>query len=293
MFSYRHVFHAGNHADVLKHMILLECIELLQQKAGGLMFLDSHAGAGLYDLSTGYATVSDESVEGIFKLLKHEVSSLPPTIKNYLDRIHSWNNDPKQISVYPGSPSLLLESLRPQDKLRLFELHPTDFSILNDEIKSLNTTKLDIQVLMQDGFSGLKAFLPPPSRRGLILMDPSYEDKSDYFKVLTALEEGLKRFATGVYIIWYPCLSRNDALELPNKLIKLCSRSEKTPPLSWLRAELRVKDINDDSGLTASGMFIINPPWKLKEALNESLPLLSDILAQQGHGNHLLESSED
>lgn len=289
MFSYRHGFHAGNHADVLKHIILLECLRLLTQKDTGLMLIDTHAGAGIYEIDAGYGSISGESNEGIKKLQSYvnEQSTTPECVKNYLNTIEKFNRlNPHSSQIYPGSPVLMAQSLRPVDKLRLFELHSTDLPLLEDNIKNLHVSR-QTQVLGKDGFDGLKAFLPPPTRRGLALIDPSYEDKSDYARLVHTIEDALKRFATGTYAIWYPHLSRLDSQELPKKLKQLEVAGK---PISWLHVMLQVKSPTDHSGLYASGMFIINPPWKLKTTLEESMEFIKDSLAQDDSASFVLES---
>lgn len=286
MFSYRHGFHAGNHADVLKHITLLSCIKLLHKKETPLMLVDTHAGAGLYDLEDRFAQTSHEANEGILQLAKNpSLLSANADIHEYFQIILGLQSF-GDIKIYPGSPYLLWQSMRVLDKLRLMELHPSDFPVLKENIEQLKIKRQDIKLDMIDGFGMLKAYLPPPSRRGLVLIDPSYEDKGDYRAVLNAVEEAIKRFATGVYLIWYPVLTRLDAKEFPSRLKKLCQELN----LSWLKAELRIKPVVED-GLSASGMWIINPPWQLKESLESSLPLLQTILQINASGSYSIESS--
>ena len=288
MFSYRHGFHAGNHADVLKHITLLSCIELLHKKDTPLMLIDTHAGAGIYNLKDRFAQTSDESSEGILKLAKQaNEHSLSDGVRVYLELITQLPNQTKDIEIYPGSPYLLWQSMRSQDKLRLMELHPSDFPDLKSNLESLRLRRQDIKVEETNGFLALKAYLPPPSRRGLILIDPSYEDKGDYHQVLQSLQDAFKRFSTGVYVIWYPILSRLDAKDFPDRLKKLCLEHQ----LPWLQAELRIKEVTE-SGLSASGMWVINPPWQLKESLQKDLPLLQEILQIDGAGHYHLQSFE-
>lgn len=288
MFSYRHGFHAGNHADVLKHITLLSCIALLHKKDTPLMLIDTHAGAGIYNLKDRFAQTSEESSEGILKLVKQATEhSLSEGIRAYLELIAQLPGQTKDIEIYPGSPYLLWQSMRSQDKLRLIELHPSDFPDLKSNMKSLQLRRQDIKVEESNGFLALKAYLPPPSRRGLILIDPSYEDKGDYHQVIQSLQDAFKRFATGVYLIWYPILSRLDAKDFPDRLKKLCLEHQ----LPWLQAELRIKEVTE-SGLSASGMWVINPPWQLKESLQKDLPLLQEILQIDGAGHYHLQSFE-
>jgi 23S rRNA (adenine2030-N6)-methyltransferase len=285
MFSYRHGFHAGNHADVLKHITLLTCLNLLHKKDTPLMLVDTHAGAGLYSLQDRFATTSQESAEGIVKLFNNSSSSvqLSDGIRNYLQAISQLQAQKDHLEIYPGSPYLLWQSMRSLDKLRLMELHPSDFPDLKNHLSQVMGKRQDIKIELVNGFTSLKAYLPPPSRRGLILIDPSYEDKGDYFEVIKTLQEAIQRFSTGVYLIWYPILNRLDAKEFPDRLKKLCTGHQ----LPWLQAELRIKS-HTETGLSASGMWIINPPWQLKESLEVDLPILQSILEIDGMGQHQL-----
>ena len=202
MLSYRHAFHAGNHADVLKHFIEVQLLRYLAQKDKPFWYIDTHAGAGCYALDSGYATQNAEYESGIARLWERD--DLPAPLAEYVALVKRINPD-GQMKLYPGSPLVALELLREQDRMRLFELHPTDSEILQQNFAGHGT-----QVLMQtaDGFGALKALLPPPPRRALVLIDPPYEDKQDYQRVVSALREGLKRFANGVYAVWYPQLQR-------------------------------------------------------------------------------------
>lgn len=287
MFSYRHAFHAGNHADVLKHLVLLECLKYLQKKEVGLTLIDTHAGAGLYELQSGYASISAEANQGILKLNQysedHTIKS--DSIKNYIETIQRFNTNKHDLTIYPGSPALMAKALRPQDKLRLFELHTSDFPLLENNIHQMHAQR-QTQITFKDGFDGLKSLLPPQSRRGLILIDPSYEDKNDYRKVLDSISDSLKRFATGTYAIWYPYLSRIDSQELPERLKELGSDIK---DYSWLHTRLDIKPLSEGEGLCSSGMFIINPPWTLKKTLEDSLPELCEALSEDYRANFILE----
>jgi 23S rRNA (adenine2030-N6)-methyltransferase len=287
MFSYRHAFHAGSHADILKHLILIHLVEYLQEKPGALTIVDTHAGAGIYSLIDGFATVSKEADEGIFRLQKFaESHSLSPGIASYLECIQA-ENGADQITVYPGSPFILARLLRPQDRLKLFELHPKEIDILHHNIGELKQVK-QIDIYAEDSFARLKGLVPPPSRRGLVLIDPSYEDKQDYRYLETAMEEALHRFATGCYAIWYPVLSRREAAALPDRMKKIAAAHKR----SWLQAELRIENAPKERRLQASGIFIINPPWTLEKQLVESLPILVKALGQDSHAGFALKSFE-
>jgi len=292
MFSYRHAFHAGSHADILKHLIMIHLVEYLQEKPGALTIVDTHAGAGIYSLIDGFAAVSKEADSGIFQLIKfaEECKSsgknIGESIQNYLEHIRAENSEEK-INVYPGSPFILARLLRPQDRLKLFELHPKEIDILRHNVRQLKQAK-QIDVYAEDSFARLKGLLPPPSRRGLVLIDPSYEDKQDYRYLETTLEEALQRFATGCYAIWYPILSRRESASLPDRMKKIAATHKR----SWLHTELRVENAPGERRLQASGMFVFNPPWTLEKNLAEALPTLVKALGQGSGAEYLLKSFE-
>lgn len=289
MFSYRHAFHAGSHADILKHCIAIQLARYLQEKPGALSIVDTHAGAGLYNLEDGFAAISQESAGGIVRLKEYLASTgthLPKSIADYLACI-AVENTAEQAALYPGSPFILARLLRPQDRLRLFELHPKEIDILRSNINQLGLDK-QIDVYAADGFSRLKGLLPPPSRRGLVLIDPSYEDKQDYRNLELCLEEALSRFATGCYAIWYPVIARRESIALPDRLKAIVKVHQRT----WLRAELRVENAPGERRLQASGMFIINPPWTLHGHLKDALPILKNALGLDSGASYTLQSSE-
>ncbi len=292
MFSYRHAFHVGSHADILKHLTLIHLVQYLQEKPGALTIVDTHAGAGIYNLQDGYSTVSKEADGGIFRLqqyidsCKHSNTLIPESIQEYLQHIDVHNTE-GQLTTYPGSPFILARLLRPQDRLKLFELHPKEIDILRHNIGQLKQSK-QIDIYAEDSFARLKGLLPPPSRRGLILIDPSYEVKQDYRYLETALEEALHRFATGCYAIWYPVISRRESAALPDRLKKLAATYQR----SWLHTELRVENAPGERRLQSSGMFIINPPWTLEKHLSQALPTLTKALGINGGGQFLLKSFE-
>ncbi len=283
LFSYRHAFHAANHADVLKHSILLYTLDHFNQKDAPYWVIDTHAGAGIYDLTDEWASKNSEHESGLDRLLGAEPA---PMIERYLDAIEQFNPD-GTARFYPGSPWLALNLLRQKDRLRLFELHPTEFRNLNDNIASLEPQEQKkIQTLERDGFAGLKALLPPPTRRAVTLIDPSYEDKTDYRKTLSCLQEALKRFPTGCYLIWYPLIQRREATELVRAL-------ERLQDVNWLNVSLTVrKPPRDGLGLHGSGVFVVNPPWTLPKTLKSTMPWLSETLGQDKFATFTLRSYE-
>ena len=309
MFSYRHAFHAGNHADVLKHTVLIATLEHLLEKNATLTVVDTHAGAGLYRLDGDYADTSGEAAHGVLRLLDPAATPAPAAkkkpaapdaeapladaIARYLQVIADFN--PRGgAKVYPGSPFIVQHLLREHDKLKLFELHPTDSRTLAANIAQLDAGR-QIAVLSEDGFGSATKFLPPPSRRALVLCDPSYEMKSDYGRVLDFIGEALKRFATGTYAVWYPIIPRPEAHDLPRRLKTMATKAGK----SWLHATLTVKSskiVTAPSGetrrpgLPASGMFLINPPYTLKAQMTAALPQLVERLGQDRNAAFSLDA---
>ncbi len=290
MFSYRHAFHAGNHADVLKHMVLVQLLAYLNQKDSAYMVIDTHAGAGVYMLDGEYATKSGEADEGIAKLWAR--SDLPAAVAAYVSEIRAMNPAGK-LRHYPGSPFLAERVMREQDRLRLFELHSTDSKLLVENVRKLEAhaaangvRSRGKRILAEraDGFAALKALLPPPSRRGLVLIDPPYEDKDDYRKVRAALEDAQKRFAGGTYAVWYPALGRLESQQLPERLKRVAQGD-------WLHVTLSIGAPNpEERGLTASGMFVINPPWTLEATLKDTMPWLVQALARDGSARYTLHT---
>lgn len=270
MLSYRHQFHAGNPADVLKHTVLSLILEALKQKEKTIFYLDTHAGAGCYALNHPYSQKTAEYRAGIARLWGR--SDIPPSLKPYLQAIHSVNGS-DQLRHYPGSPAIAAALLRSHDQLYFSERHPTDFSALQHRFKGDRR----VYVSATDGYQQLSARLPPPSRRGVIFIDPTYELKSDYQAVVTALQRGYRRFPTGVYVLWYPVVQRWRT----EQLFQALQRSGLTP---ILHIELALQADCEATGMTASGMLVLNPPWKLEGQVAELLPWLQRILCQPGEG---------
>lgn len=278
MLSYRHIFHAGNHADVLKHLVLFLTLDYFNQKDKPYWYIDTHSGAGEYDLASEYALKTQESVHGFQKLQK-ETAHLPEELKSFISFIDSYlktNNN-----CYPGSPKIAANLVRSIDSLRLFELHPTDSRLLIDHFRGFGRKA---QIKVEDGYHGLISILPPAPRRAITLIDPPYEEKQDYDKVVYTLKEALKRFQTGCYLVWYPCLSRIESKKLPEQLKKI-------QPNNYLDARLYVENESPDGfGMFGSGMFIINPPYPLKKQLQQLLPILAKMLAQDTGAHYELNA---
>jgi 23S rRNA (adenine2030-N6)-methyltransferase len=276
MLSYRHAFHAGNHADVLKHVVLTEVLRYLLGKDKPLWYIDTHAGLGQYTLNPRPPAGQAEWLDGIARLW--QAADLPDALHPYLDRVRALNPGGK-LRHYPGSPRIAADLLRPGDKAWLFELLGKDFQVLQDHFRD----NRQVRCTESDGFAALPGLLPPEPRRGLVFIDPSYEVKTDYQRLLRALRDALRRFPTGCYLVWYPVVQRAEALELPAHLQALQAPS-------WLRAELRVKSPPAAGyGLYGSGMFVINPPWTLPTVLRELLPWLTGHLALDGQAAHALD----
>lgn len=294
MFSYRHAFHAGNHADVLKHTVLLAVLRHMSQKETPFTVFDTHAGAGLYRLDGDFAKTSEEAAEGFLKLMAQKpATAFAPALQDYVDMVEGFNQKGSH-KVYPGSPFIIQQLLRERDKLKLFEIHPTDSKTLEANIAQLEVGR-QVAILREDGFEGIKKFLPPPSRRALVFCDPSYEIKNDYGRVVDMVADALQRFATGTYVVWHPIIPRPEAHDLPKKLKTLANRVGK----AWLSTSLTVKSskLTHDNegevirpGLPASGMFVINPPHTLKAALKLALPHMVERLGQDQHASFALES---
>lgn len=300
MFSYRHGFHAGNHADVLKHMVLIAVLKHLTAKPTPITVVDTHAGAGLYRLDSDFAGTSGEAQDGIVKLAASPLAAegAHPLVADYLQLVTSFNPSGK-LRIYPGSPFVTQAVLRqePRDKLWLFELHPTDSKALAGHVDQLHAGR-QVSLERADGFEGLRKLLPPPSRRGLVLIDPSYEIKSDYGRVADCVQESLRRFATGTYMVWYPVIPRPEAHELPRRLKTLTQQAGKP----WLHATLHIGqsparakthtpgEAEPRQGLTASGVFVVNPPHTLKAALQEALPQVLEVLGRGRGQAQLVEA---
>ncbi|MCQ9616252.1 23S rRNA (adenine(2030)-N(6))-methyltransferase RlmJ [Paenalcaligenes niemegkensis] len=283
MFSYRHAFHAGNHADVLKHAIYLHILDYYGRKEAPYTVIDTHAGAGLYDLDGEWAQTKGECEQGLDLVI--EAERPPPMIARYLEAVAELNPD-GNAHYYPGSPWLALTSMRAQDSFHGFELHPTEFPALNQNISQLFARpNRRVKTHNDDGFHGTSRFLPPVSRRGIVMMDPSYEAKSDYKKAIDSIEAALKRFAQCCFILWYPLVQRQEVKNLQRQLEKL--------QVSWLQASLQVKEPSSDGfGLHGSSMFIINPPWTLATELKTTLPWLKTTLAQDDKATFRLKEHQ-
>ncbi|MFG6485385.1 23S rRNA (adenine(2030)-N(6))-methyltransferase RlmJ [Roseateles sp. BYS78W] len=280
MLAYRHAFHAGNHADVLKHLVLTRVLRYMGEKDKPYTLIDTHAGAGGYSVEGRYAQKNAEYGTGVSRL--YDATDLPAPLADYMDLVRAFNPD-GQLRQYPGSPAIANMLLRETDRLRVYELHSTDHRILASYLEGRANT----QVSDRDGFSAIKAELPSPTRRAALLMDPSYEIKTDYGKVLAALREALERAADTVVMIWYPQLQLLESTQLAQRLKASADAAAKK---GWLHVRLTVTQADEKGfGMMGSGMFIANPPFTLHDELAECLPLLVERLGQYDGANFVLE----
>jgi len=265
LLSYRHSFHAGNHADVVKHIVQSLILNALQQKEKPFVYHDTHSGVGRYDLTHEWSEKTGEFKQGIARLWQQD--NVPAEIQSYLDAIKTLNQG-EDLRYYPGSPRVARAHIRQQDRMVLTELHPSDYPLLEQEFHR----DRQVSIYKEDGFQRLKASLPPKERRGLVLIDPPYELAKEYRDVVNAIAQSYKRWATGIYAIWYPVVNRCDIEDMIEGLEGLGINK-------ILQIELGVSPDSNERGMTASGMIVINPPWKLESQMKEILPFLQQAIA--------------
>ena len=275
MLSYRHGFHAGHHADVFKHIVLTLLVRSLLHKEKPFFYLDTHAGAGRYPLQSAMARKNREYESGIVRLWG--VEDAPGDVNEYLQAVRTTNPG-DELQYYPGSPRIVRHFLRPKDRMVLCELHPNEVEILGAEFAGDRQVKVE----HLDGYTGLKALLPPAERRGLIHIDPAFELQDERHRLLDALKEGYRRWPTGIYAVWYPIQDRYATDDFLRRL-----KRSGMPKI--LMAEFSILNQSDVLRLTGSGMVIINPPWQLDAQLKSLLPWLWGKLAVEGQGGYKLE----
>jgi 23S rRNA (adenine2030-N6)-methyltransferase len=267
--NYRHIYHAGNFADVAKHVALMYCLGALQRKDSALFVLDSHAGRGFYDLQAAEAHKSGEAERGIQRLI--ETSFRAPPLSHYFAAIRARRG--KRLARYPGSPALIAGGLRPQDRALFVELMPAEARAAEREVESLGRTRTEIG----DGYAALKAFLPPEERRGLVLIDPPYESLDELKSMLQAFKDAYRRWPSGVFLMWYPIRSavqrsmvhaRFEALQIPKMLF----------------ADLAIHPDDAGVGLAGSGLMIVNPPYGADDYLNDAYAAIHKGIAAPGSG---------
>lgn len=283
--NYRHLFHAGNFADVFKHIVLIDILRAMMRKESPLCYLETHAGAGEYDVGRLSSQKIKEYESGIGQLLKNEDDDLDKTsvIHQYIEIIKS-SGFPE---FYPGSPLIMKHCLRPQDRMILAELHPEEYQSLKELFKIVGSRGSDsmcsdIGVHHQDGYEAFKAFLPPKERRGLVFIDPPYEKKDDWQQMIESLKLGMKRFSQGIYVIWYPIKDLKMVSEFKILLKSALPQSE------ILITELSIFPNDVNFGLIGSGLAIINPPWLLDKSIKEYLPVLWRCLSPQKQGGYTI-----
>ena len=279
--NYRHSFHAGNFADVLKHAVLALVIEHLKKKPTPFRVIDTHAGAGSYRLDASEAQRTGEWLAGIGRLLGRNSAPLPADVAEllqpYLSVVVSANSGDEALVCYPGSPAIALASIRACDRLIANELHPDDADTLRRQIGGDHRVK----VMTIDGWQALKALLPPKERRGVILIDPPFEEAGEVERLVQGLSAGMRRFATGTYLLWFPIKEEAVALRLRHGLTALKARK-------LLYLELATRAANPLEKLSATGLAILNPPFQLEAQLGLLLPFLAERLRQgPGHGYRL------
>ncbi len=275
--NYRHAFHAGNFADVFKHAVLCRILHYLRGKPAAFRVIDTHAGAGLYDLAGPEAARSGEWHDGIAKLLAAKPTLIAELLKPYLDVVGALN-ERGRLTVYPSSPAIVRAWLRPQDRLTACELEPQAAAALARNLRG----DARIKTLDVDGWTALTAYVPPQERRGLVLLDPPFEQESDFRRLAEGLAAAHRKWATGIYMLWYPIKDRGGPDALAKRLSRLAI--PKT-----LRAELSVRPLSDSRRLNGSGLILVNPPWTLFAELERLLPALAEILANAGHGGFRLD----
>jgi len=276
MLSYRHAFHAGNFADVLKHLILIRVISYLSQKDKAFCYIDTHAGPGDYALDGNYALKNREFENGIAKLWQRH--DLPESVADYVKLIKGFNPSAR-LNRYPGSPLIAKHLLRQRDRLLLCELHSTEINALN---KAVNKDKR-VTVFHADGLKQALGLLPPSERRGLVLIDPSYEMKSDYTQAAETLVTMTQRFATGTYALWYPVVERHR-----NQVMEQALQTSGIKNVQLF--ELGMQADTDEHGMTACGMIVINPPWTLAAEMQHTLPWLAEVLGLDGAGFYRIQT---
>lgn len=269
--NYRHEYHAGCFADVLKHVILIEIIKSLKLKDKPFFYLDTQAGRGLYDLNSVAALKTQEADFGIKKIMRQD--HVPQGLEDYLKIIKSCQHQP---SEYPGSPLIARQLLRQDDRMVLTELHPEEFALLKD----LFTRDPQVIVQQQDAYQALKAWLPPTPRRGLVLIDPAFEVADEFERIIAGLKAALLRWQTGIYMIWYPIKDKASVANFKRKLKNL--------KLPWLNVSLQIFP-DEDEGLTHTGVAILNPPYQLDKTLKKIIPELWRILSVENAGNYKIE----
>jgi len=277
--NYRHHFHAGNFADVFKHAVLIQLVRGMQRKEKGFLFLDTHAGRGRYDLSVAARGDSlerkPEHPDGIGRLWG--ASGLPEALAEYVALVGQFDqqagNSSAEPHFYPGSPRIVQVIARPQDRLALCEKHPDEFGLLRDEFTFVSGAS----VHQIDGYTALRAMLPPLEKRALVLIDPPFEEQDEFAQIIGGLRDGLRRLPGGTFAVWYPLTERARVDAFFDALIAL------NPPPTFF-AEVTIADDNASMKMKGCGLAVVNPPWQIDRAVAPLMPVLAELLAQAPGG---------
>jgi 23S rRNA (adenine2030-N6)-methyltransferase len=282
--NYRHAFHAGNFADVIKHVVLVRILLHLQEKDAAFRVIDTHAGAGRYDLTSEEAARSGEWLTGIARIMQARFSqSALPLIAPYLDIVRAFNPQGAELKTYPGSPLIARALLRPQDRLTACEVERGARRALIEALRR----DTQARVVDLDGWTALPAFVPPKERRGLVLIDPPYEQKDEFERLAEGFTAAFAKWPTGSYLLWYPAKSRRATDELAERVTQAAGAAK--PPGKCLRVEFSVAPQTADAALTSAGLLVVNPPWTLATELKTLLPELEKPLGQGGAARFRLD----
>ncbi|MGB3042055.1 MAG: 23S rRNA (adenine(2030)-N(6))-methyltransferase RlmJ [Xanthobacteraceae bacterium] len=281
--NYRHAFHAGNFADVIKHLVLVRILTYLHEKPAAFRVIDSHAGAGRYDLTGEEATRGGEWLTGIARVMQARFSEeAAGLIAPYLDIVRAFN-PPGKLEAYPGSPLIARALLRPQDRMVACEVAPAPRKQLIDALRRDEQAR----VVDLDGWTALPAFVPPNERRGLVLIDPPFEQPDEFERLARVFAESFAKWPTGIYMLWYPVKNRRATDALARQVA--AAAAAKGAGDKCLRLEFSVAPAVEGQGLVSSGLLIVNPPWTLAAELRTVLPELQKPLGQGGAGRFRLE----
>ena len=282
--NYRHAFHAGNFADVIKHIVLVRILTYLQEKQAAFRVVDTHAGAGLYDLTGEEAERGGEWLTGIARVMQARFSQAAlPLVEPYLDIIRAFN-PPPDLKAYPGSPLIARALLRPQDRLTACELEPNARKQLTEALRR----DTQARVVDLDGWVALSAFVPPNERRGLVLIDPPFEAKDEFERMENGFATAFAKWPTGSYLLWYPAKSRRATDQLAQQVAGIAASA--ASPGKCLRLEFSVAPQMAGMALASAGLLVVNPPWTLTNELKIILPELEKPLGQGGAGRFRLEA---
>jgi 23S rRNA (adenine2030-N6)-methyltransferase len=282
--NYRHAFHAGGFADVIKHIVLVRILVYLQDKPAAFRVIDTHGGAGLYDLTSDEARRSGEWLTGIARIMQARFSDAAlALLKPYLDIVRAFNTGP-ELTAYPGSPLIARALLRPQDRLTTCEIEPHARALLIDALRR----DAQARVVDLDGWTALPAFVPPNERRGVVLIDPPFEASDEFERMLDGFAKAFAKWPTGTYILWYPAKSRRATDDLADRVARAAASAR--PAGKGLRLEFSIAPQTVESALTSTGLLIVNPPWTLASELKTILAELTKPLGQGGPGRYRLEA---